>query len=207
MIRETTGLPGFIFVIYRRRRYNEKYIAYNLTPIVSSLRRRKEMYKNIGGKIKKLAFILCIIGIVVSVILGLLIGVGIGSVVGSITSSSYYGSSGSGGGASGILLFILIAGGGSLLSWISSFTLYGFGQMIENTDIIRSEITMIKAGGGSMTGTKGGFSGKAGSGLTPPSDIYVPDSVSGPAMIRCPECGSDNEHGSLFCFRCGHKLS
>ena len=27
------------------------------------------MYKNIGGKIKKLAFILCIIGIIVSVIL------------------------------------------------------------------------------------------------------------------------------------------
>ena len=159
------------------------------------------MYKNIGGKIKKLAFILCIIGIIVSVILGLLVGVG----VGSISSYASYGYSRSGGGASGVLFFILIAGGGSLLSWISSFTLYGFGQMIENTDIIRSEITMMRAGSGSMPGTKGGFSGKAG--LTPPADIYVPDSMSGPAMIRCPECGSDNERGSMFCFRCGHKLS
>ena len=28
---------------------------------------------------------------------------------------------------------------GSLSSWVSSFTLYGFGQLIENTDIISSK--------------------------------------------------------------------
>ena len=74
------------------------------------------MFDNIGGKIKKLAQVICWIGIVFSVISGIVLMVN---------------------GGNGILtgLFTIIAG--CLASWISSFFAYGFGQLIENTDAIR----------------------------------------------------------------------
>ena len=73
------------------------------------------MFSNISGKIKTLAQALCWIGIVGSVISGL-------AMMGS-------------GGDLALLGFVVIVIG-SLLSWVSSFTLYGFGQLIENTDKI-----------------------------------------------------------------------
>jgi len=70
------------------------------------------MYKNIGGKIKILAQTVAIIEIIVCIIVGFIqifdvkeVGLGIG---------------------------ILIIG--SLIAWISSFVLYGFGQLVENSD-------------------------------------------------------------------------
>lgn len=67
------------------------------------------MFDNIGGKIKVTAQIVCWVGIIISVILGLI----------SFENG-------------GIIVIIL----GSLLSWVGSFALYGFGQLIENTDIL-----------------------------------------------------------------------
>lgn len=71
------------------------------------------MFDNIGGKIKSLAQVVCWIGIICSVIYGII-----------ITSSDE---------EMAVLGFIIIVIG-SLISWVSSFTLYGFGQLIENTD-------------------------------------------------------------------------
>ena len=68
------------------------------------------MFDNIGGKIKTLAKVVCWIGIVASVILGLL--------------------------SMNVITALLIMGIGSLSSWIGSFMTYGFGQLIENTDIL-----------------------------------------------------------------------
>lgn len=68
------------------------------------------MFDNIGGKIKVLAKISCWGGIVVSVLL-------------AFTQPSFLQG----------LVFIVV---GSLLSWISSFTLYGLGQLIDNTDTL-----------------------------------------------------------------------
>ena len=68
------------------------------------------MFKNIGAKIKKIAEIYTILGIVVSVIWG-------------ITTMAISGIGG--------LLVIVI---GCLASWIGSFLLYGFGQLVENSD-------------------------------------------------------------------------
>ncbi len=70
------------------------------------------MYDNIGGKIKKLATILCFIGIIISILIGIILTVVLDNV-----------------------LFLLLIGGlGSLFAWIASFCLYGFGQLIENSD-------------------------------------------------------------------------
>ena len=71
------------------------------------------MFDNIGRKIKTLAQAVCWIGIVCSVISGI--------VTISIDDDLAF---------LGIIIIVI----GSLISWVSSFTLYGFGQLIENTD-------------------------------------------------------------------------
>ncbi len=76
------------------------------------------MFVNIGGKIKKLSESLTLIGITLSLIAAIAImcfmkeiGIVIGIVVGVI---------------------------GSLVSWYGSFALYGYGQLIENSDKLAS---------------------------------------------------------------------
>lgn len=71
------------------------------------------MFSNIGSKIKTLAQVITWIGIIGSVILGLVL----------MTTDEELISAG-----------LMIALLGSLISWVSSFVLYGFGQLIENTD-------------------------------------------------------------------------
>ena len=74
------------------------------------------MFNNIGKKIKGLAKFICWLGIVGSVIAGIVLCSLHMSVIGFLT----------------IVL-------GALLSWIGSFFIYGFGQLIENSDIIVSQ--------------------------------------------------------------------
>lgn len=71
------------------------------------------MFGNIGGKIKTLAKVLTWLGIISFVIWGFV----------CISDEEK---------VLGLILMI----GGSLSSWISSFLLYGFGQLIENSDKI-----------------------------------------------------------------------
>ena len=66
-------------------------------------------FENIGGKIKTLAVILTILGVAASIIFGFYM----------LSENAITG-----------LLIALI---GSLVSWISSFFMYGFGELIEKT--------------------------------------------------------------------------
>ena len=70
------------------------------------------MFNNIGGKIKGLAQFIAWVGIILSFISGI-------DVISSY--SNFVG---------GLLVIVI----GSILSWIGSFVLYGFGQLIENSD-------------------------------------------------------------------------
>lgn len=70
------------------------------------------MYDNIGKKIKGLAMATCFIGIMAAVIYGLVL----------ISLDEDF-----------ILFGILIMLIGSLVAWISSLCLYGFGELIEKT--------------------------------------------------------------------------
>ena len=80
------------------------------------------MFSNIGGKIKKLAVILCILGIIGSVTYAII----------CFTNSSRY---------QDLTLYgILILVGGCLLSWIGSFFTYGFGELIERTVSIDEQL-------------------------------------------------------------------
>ncbi len=73
------------------------------------------MFQNVGQKIKTLAQVLTWLGIVASVFGGIVLIVDGGWEL-----------------QSGLLVMV----GGALLSWLGSLTLYGFGQLIENTEIL-----------------------------------------------------------------------
>lgn len=83
------------------------------------------MFNKIGGKIKTLAEIISIIGILVSAFAGLYyILIGISDKETDL-----------------IVLGAIIAIIGPLSSWVGSFLLYGFGQLIENSDIIAKSLS------------------------------------------------------------------
>ncbi len=80
------------------------------------------MFKNISGKIKTLAQTICWIGIIISVIVGLYIF--ITTIIKSNNAAIIVTGS-----LTGILYLII----GPILSWVGSFLMYGFGELIEKT--------------------------------------------------------------------------
>lgn len=83
--------------------------------ILSEKKGRTVMFNNIGAKIKTAAKVLCWIGIVACVIIGIVMMVASKQTV-----------------LTGLLVMIV----GSLASWISSFMMVGFGQLVENSNVI-----------------------------------------------------------------------
>ena len=73
------------------------------------------MFDNIGGKIKGVAKVTCWIGIIASVISGLVMMIDDEDMIAIA------------------LLTILV---GALASWVGSFMVYGFGQLVENSDTL-----------------------------------------------------------------------
>lgn len=77
-----------------------------------------DMFDNIGSKIKTLAQVVCWLGIIASFLVGIIL------IVQDEDTALI-----------GFLVLVL----GSLFSWIGSFMTYGFGQLIENSDILVAE--------------------------------------------------------------------
>ena len=75
------------------------------------------MFDHIGGKIKTVAKAVCWIGISLSILLGLILLIALSTINPAL------------GFAVAIPVMIL----GAFLSWIGSFTLYGYGELIELT--------------------------------------------------------------------------
>ena len=73
------------------------------------------MFDNIGGKIKKLAEILCWVGIIASLVLAIVLWAG----------NSYR--------TPTIALGFGVLVGGAIGFWVGSFFMYGFGELIEET--------------------------------------------------------------------------
>ena len=88
------------------------------------------MFNNIGGKIKKLAIILCILGMIGSIVY---------AIICFTTSSRYQDLT-----LIGVLILVL----GCLMSWISSFFVYGFGELIERTVSIDEQLAHGDGKGG-----------------------------------------------------------
>ena len=85
------------------------------------------MFSNIGRKIQIAGKVFCWLGILGAVLGGVAVWYTI------TTSDSAMGIIGI---ASGILTAIL----GALLSWVGSFTMVGFGKLVENSEIIADNI-------------------------------------------------------------------
>ena len=94
------------------------------------------MFNNIGRKIKTLAKVLCWLGIIASVISGIVM-VLTGVALNSTSVIRGYGATVDAelGGAAAVVGGIVMMVVGSLVSWIGSFCMYGFGQLVENSDI------------------------------------------------------------------------
>lgn len=76
------------------------------------------MYKNIGEKIKGLAKVTCIVEAIAAVITGMVL----------MTEGDEL-----------ALIGFLVIICGPVVAWISSFLLYGFGQLVANSDIIAEQ--------------------------------------------------------------------
>ncbi len=88
----------------------------------------KAFVYNIGGEIKTLAVVICIVGIIISVAC---------SICMYNNSTRFYGMSFDE--AAAISIAIIIAG--PLLSWVGALFVYGFGELIEKTTIIADHVT------------------------------------------------------------------
>ena len=93
------------------------------------------MFNNIGKKIKTLAKVVCWLGIIGGIISGLSL-IAVGAAGSGITVSSNGSASFVGGMAliiAGVILLVLLP----LLAWVSSFMLYGFGDMVDNVSELK----------------------------------------------------------------------
>lgn len=127
------------------------------------------MFDNIGRKIKGLAKAITVIGIIFSVFIGLIVLFD----------------------EEGIGLYIIVFG--CLSSWIGSMFLYGFGQLIENTD----KLVMY---------CEGGIHGTQPNAAPPKQQDTVEQPVrrisSQPDWV-CSSCGFHNLGHILSCQSCG----
>jgi len=97
------------------------------------------MFNNIGGKIKGLAKFLCWLGIILSVIIGVIM------IIAAASSRSYtfdsYGEKITLSTGGSIVAGILVIVFGSLASWIGSFFMYGFGELVENSKKVADRVS------------------------------------------------------------------
>ena len=154
------------------------------------------MYNNIGGKIKSLARVICIIGIVLSVIGGIII------MAQGFDEARFYAKRIA---VEAFFVGILAIGLGSLVSWLSCFLLYGFGQLIDDTSAIKRKLygeggkKKKKPDAETETYEREAeddgyeYIGSA-------SDRSIEDSLNDPAV-------SNDEMLDIPCPRCGERLS
>ena len=90
------------------------------------------MFDNIGGKLKSLARLILLVGLVLSIIV--MIGIW-------ITGG---GLAGRGGGFTTFIFGLLAGALGALGSWGGSLVTFGFGQLIEDTQAIRQNIEDVQ---------------------------------------------------------------
>ena len=101
------------------------------------------MFNNIGKKIKGLAKFICWLGIIASVLLGILVIFGGANLVNSFNSyyrGSYYAYYDNGVSTASVISGLVVMVIGGVFSWLGSLALYGFGQLVDNSDAIRDEL-------------------------------------------------------------------
>ena len=146
------------------------------------------MFDNIGAKIKKLAKIVTIIGIVLAVITGIIVMFGGGKIefAARNAGNTYFSNQLPNGFTfASFIAGILTIGLGSLAAWVSSFLLYGFGTLVENSDIIAANTSAAQPA----------RNASAAEPLTPKPSVSK--------SWVCKDCHTENNGDRIFCSDCG----
>lgn len=160
------------------------------------------MFDNIGGKIKRIAQIICVVGIVASVVLG----------IAMLAILSFQ--------IEGFLAGLVIAAVGSASSWLMSAVAYGFGELIEETSrnrainqqVLKLLETQMKTGADgaphSFVPSTGSVKQRAETAEwqphpnMPAAQVVIMPSA-GSEGWNCKKCGTRNVRGALTCRDCG----
>lgn len=128
------------------------------------------MFDNIGVKIKRLAFIIFIIEAVISILYGLVYII--------VFKNMFY------------LLICII---GPFVAWLSSFLLYGFGELVDNSSKIKSDTEDQKKNQQIIIKELKKLNGSN------------PNEDKDSKNWTCENCGTLNDNYASFCYICGNK--
>ena len=170
----------------------------------------EKFFGNIGGKLKKLAFYVAIIGIVICVISGILVWFsGNGFFEAGYSYSRYGGRYGDG---YCFLSGLLVIAAGSLSSYIGSWMLYAFGTLVENSQIIADKLTADAASQAAPSPTAAAPKASSLASALSAVKSVVSSAVSTYTSASseedswtCGKCGTSNAKSSPICKSCGHK--
>lgn len=140
------------------------------------------MYNNPGGTIKNIGKVFFIVGSISSVLFGF--GIWLSGCQGNSSSSS---------GSQGVFIFFLGAIFMAIViffSYLANVFLVAFGELVENSTIIKNQLTM-------------GQSQFIANNITNNS-VQIPQPTK---QKQCPICGAMNEYNSFTCSQCGFGLS
>ena len=167
------------------------------------------MFKNIGKKIKTLAVVMFAIELVCVIVFGLAV-----MLSGDISFAGYNAvRSPLAGRGAAILLGLLIWCVGFLASWIGSFFLYGFGELIDKTSETAqntrriADLLSVENFRNAMPVNRR----PAEENIRPAEPVQNPAPVQDTAAsaygnIVCPSCGTVNDGSFGFCANCGCKI-
>ncbi len=99
------------------------------------------MFSNVGGKIKAVAKVFTWLGIILSVVLGIMIAVtssNVNLIVNDVPATVVQST---GVTFASILSGVLVAVGGSLVSWLMFMCMYGFGTLVENSEVCAKKLS------------------------------------------------------------------
>lgn len=155
------------------------------------------MFNNIGKKIKTLVMVVFVIGCIGAVITMVSIWLNIPNV-------SHYN------GGTGILLFFggLLAGIlAFLLSWIGSFFLYGYGELIDSCQSMADDIKQIKSQMSPNNSAPSFLHGNESNTINISTSTTETSNFRAQALglWTCKNCGCENSGDSLFCTSCGER--
>lgn len=167
------------------------------------------MFRNIGRKIKTLALVLFWITLVSGVIASMILGIML-CIRGARYYSMYF--------LAGFGVIIFGSAISFLVSWIGSFFMYGFGQLIDDSEINRQTnqqiLRRLESGSASAASNPEPYRSTTNpEGFRPayrpaapvaPVSQNAPVRSDGPAAgWYCKKCGMKNESVAKFCLRCG----
>lgn len=154
------------------------------------------MFDDIGGKIKGLAKVITIIGIIASCICGLV----------TLVESE------------NLLVGVLVAGLGSLGSWVGSFLLYGFGELIDQTADNNRLLRQISTSGKNTSKDISDLVHVTAAQSTPSATDVKPAAPASPVSavvgsctpvrvdsmrVQCPKCQTVQMGNNSACSHCG----